>query len=366
VDQASRVFVNGGVGNDWGVFRVFDNAQTGLQPVEAQGASFALRQDLGPAQIRITGYGVDTGEDNQVQQTHVGPNAGSSGTTMRYQTDTTGGNSGSPVIDEATDVAVGVHTHGGCTTAGTGNNSGTSTFNTAFWAALDFSLPAWSVTANPPTVTTSSPGSFQITYQVCNNSGASASGDVFYTAGSFTGVIQSGTLADGQCTPNLNYTQTVPSGISAGTYPYTVRVGQFPGVTVASDVVQVTVAAPREGAPAGEPAATWAVVDADTWAVAPAPQAAGTEPLSAYALTGNAPNPFTGATTIRYTLPEAQTVRLAVYDLLGREVALLVDGYQEAGQHAAGFDASALGAGVYVYRLQAGTFSATRRMTVIE
>lgn len=52
---------------------------------------------------------------------------------MRYQTDTEGGNSGSPVIDEATGNAVGVHTHGGCSTSGGGNNSGTSTFNTAFW-----------------------------------------------------------------------------------------------------------------------------------------------------------------------------------------------------------------------------------------
>src|SRR5690606_18493806 len=85
VDQASRVFVNGGVGNDWGVFRVFDNTQTGLQPSEAQGAIFSIRQDLTPPTIRITGYGVDSGEDNQAQQTHTGPNAGSSGTTMRYQ-----------------------------------------------------------------------------------------------------------------------------------------------------------------------------------------------------------------------------------------------------------------------------------------
>src|SRR5690606_535868 len=128
VDQASRVFVNGGIGNDWGVFRVFDNTQTGLQPSEAQGEIFFVRQDLTPPTIRITGYGVDSGEDNQAQQTHTGPNAGSSGTTMRYQVDTTGGNSGSPVIDEATGEAVGVHTHGGCTTAGTGSNSGTSLF----------------------------------------------------------------------------------------------------------------------------------------------------------------------------------------------------------------------------------------------
>jgi len=135
VDVSSKVYVNGGIGNDYGVFEVFDNPNTGLQPIVAQGAAFIVAQDFGPDSIRITGYGVDTGTANQTQQTHVGPNAGSSGTTMRYVTDTEGGNSGSPVIDEATDFAVGVHTHGGCTSSG-GNNNGTSTFHTAFWALV--------------------------------------------------------------------------------------------------------------------------------------------------------------------------------------------------------------------------------------
>ncbi|MDZ7622921.1 MAG: hypothetical protein U5J96_00515 [Ignavibacteriaceae bacterium] len=93
----------------------------------------------GPDSIRITGYGVDgpppgfgngtRDSTNQTQQTHMGPNAASSGTTMRYVTDTQGGNSGSPVIDGLTNVAVGVHTHGGCSSSG-GNNNGTSTFHT--------------------------------------------------------------------------------------------------------------------------------------------------------------------------------------------------------------------------------------------
>ncbi|RMH16088.1 MAG: serine protease [Acidobacteria bacterium] len=139
INQSSFQFVNGGVGNDWGIFSVFNNAQTGLQPIQAQG-SFAVRQDLGPANIRITGFGVDDGTTNQTNQTHVGPNAGSSGTTMRYATDTTGGNSGSPVIDEATGEAVGIHTHGGCTSSG-GNNSGTSFFNSQLWDALGITNP---------------------------------------------------------------------------------------------------------------------------------------------------------------------------------------------------------------------------------
>ena len=137
VNVATKVFVNGGVGNDWGVFEVFPNSITSLMPLQAQNAYWSLVQDLGPNSIRITGYGVDYGTIyNQTQQTHVGPSAGSSGTTMRYATDTQGGNSGSPVIDALTNNALGVHTHGGCTSSG-GNNNGTSTFLAAFWVAVD-------------------------------------------------------------------------------------------------------------------------------------------------------------------------------------------------------------------------------------
>lgn len=140
VDPASKLGYGSGIGNDWGVFQVFNNSVTGLHPIVAQGAAFDIVQDYTPDSIRITGYGVDSSPQsyNQIQQTHAGPNAGSSGTTMRYVTDTEGGNSGSPIIDEATNRAVGVHTHGGCTTSG-GNNNGTSAYHTDFWAAINSS-----------------------------------------------------------------------------------------------------------------------------------------------------------------------------------------------------------------------------------
>ena len=135
IDQASFQGTGSGVGNDWGVFAVANNSQTGLHPLQAQGG-FNVRQDLGPANIRITGFGVDSGSTNQTNQTNVGPNSGSSGNVMRYATDTTGGNSGSPVIDEATDESVGIHTHGGCGATG-GNNNGTSLFHPDLWAAFN-------------------------------------------------------------------------------------------------------------------------------------------------------------------------------------------------------------------------------------
>ena len=76
------------------------------------------------------------------------------------------------------------------------------------------------------------------------------------------------------------------------------------------------------------------------------------------------PNPFADATTFTFTLPEAAAVRLAVYDVLGREVAVLAEGMTDAGAHEATFDASGLAAGVYVARLTADGLTATRQVVV--
>ncbi len=141
VDAVSRQAVNGGVGNDWGYFGVFPNTNTGLTPFQKQGASYHLQPPpaFNPSQqIRITGYGTDSSPltHNQVQQTHFGPWALFSGSQLSYQTDTEGGNSGSPVIHEPTGNVIGVHTHGGCSTGGSGANSGTGNNNGGWQAAL--------------------------------------------------------------------------------------------------------------------------------------------------------------------------------------------------------------------------------------
>ena len=143
VDPASVQFVNGGVGNDWCTFGCFPNANTGLTAFEAQGDSFELelpdpvgRDDV----IRITGHGttyapVDP-SFNGAQKTHTGPHSSFNGSALGYRTDTTGGNSGSPVILENTGKAIGIHTHGGCSTGGEGSNSGTGANNIQFQIAL--------------------------------------------------------------------------------------------------------------------------------------------------------------------------------------------------------------------------------------
>jgi len=85
-----------------------------------------------------------------------------------------------------------------------------------------------------------------------------------------------------------------------------------------------------------------------------------------FALDQNYPNPFNPVTTIRFDLPEAVHVRLVVYDVMGREVARLVDGTMQAGQHRARWDASGLPSGVYLYRLTAGAFTETKAMILLK
>jgi hypothetical protein len=84
-----------------------------------------------------------------------------------------------------------------------------------------------------------------------------------------------------------------------------------------------------------------------------------------FLLEQNYPNPFNPSTTIRYGLPYRSVVRLAVFNTLGQEVATLMQGEQEAGNHEIRFDASGLSSGVYFYRLQAGTNVETRKLLLL-
>ena len=85
-----------------------------------------------------------------------------------------------------------------------------------------------------------------------------------------------------------------------------------------------------------------------------------------YALRQNFPNPFNPSTEILFDLPEGAMVSLVVYDVLGREVARLIQEELRAGTHRARFDAGYLPSGVYFYRIQAGDFHSTHRMTLLK
>lgn len=90
-----------------------------------------------------------------------------------------------------------------------------------------------------------------------------------------------------------------------------------------------------------------------------------------YELEQNYPNPFNPTTTIRYQLPENSTVKLQIYNMLGQVVNTLVSGNQQAGRYTVNWDGTSqfgekVASGVYIYRLQAGAFSQTRKMMLLK
>ncbi|HEY4755882.1 MAG TPA: T9SS type A sorting domain-containing protein [Ignavibacteriaceae bacterium] len=84
-----------------------------------------------------------------------------------------------------------------------------------------------------------------------------------------------------------------------------------------------------------------------------------------YSLSQNFPNPFNPSTTISYSIKEEGLVMLKVYDVLGNEVAELLNEQKEAGYYELEFDASNLPSGIYIYRMGAGKFTAVNKMILM-
>jgi hypothetical protein len=85
-----------------------------------------------------------------------------------------------------------------------------------------------------------------------------------------------------------------------------------------------------------------------------------------YALTQNYPNPFNPSTSFTYELSKAGFVSVKVYDLLGREVATLVNEFKQAGSYPATWNAASFGSGVYFYKMQSGSFTSTKKMILMK
>jgi hypothetical protein len=87
---------------------------------------------------------------------------------------------------------------------------------------------------------------------------------------------------------------------------------------------------------------------------------------STYALAQNYPNPFNPSTKINYSLATTGNVTLKVFDVLGREVMTLVNEVQAAGNHTALMNASHLSSGMYIYKLESGSFSSVKKMMFVK
>lgn len=91
-----------------------------------------------------------------------------------------------------------------------------------------------------------------------------------------------------------------------------------------------------------------------------------TELPAVYALDQNYPNPFNPQTTIRFSVPETSHIHLRVYNIAGQHVATLVNDTRDAGFHNVTFDGSHLSSGVYIYRMDAGSFTETRKLMLVK
>ena len=78
------------------------------------------------------------------------------------------------------------------------------------------------------------------------------------------------------------------------------------------------------------------------------------------------PNPFNPSTTIHFALPQADLVKINVFNIMGQKVATLANGMLARGNHKVTFDASALGSGVYMVTIEAGNFTATKKMVLVK
>jgi hypothetical protein len=154
--------------------------------------------------------------------------------------------------------------------------------------------------------------------------------------------------------------QTVPDFAPGGTYTYIGYVGDHPWVVQDSDAFTFE----KEGTEAGRlgTPSDWPCTGDpfDEWFEISEPEIPESFSISAY------PNPFNPVTVFSYQLPVASKINLAVYDVAGRQVAELVDGWRDAGYHEISFDAAGLPSGIYVYSLQAAENMATGKMVLMK
>ncbi len=85
-----------------------------------------------------------------------------------------------------------------------------------------------------------------------------------------------------------------------------------------------------------------------------------------FSLSQNYPNPFNPTTQITFTLPKASNVTLTVYNVLGQQIATLVNGKNEPGEHSVSWNALNIPSGVYFYRIVAGDFVQTKKMVLMK
>jgi len=217
---------------------------------------------------------------------------------------------------------------------------------------------------NPPIIIPENGGSFSYNALIQNQSGASQIFDVWCTV-QVPGGSQFTVLGPVNLTLNAGAsltrlrTQGVPASAPGGEYAYWGFVGDYPWNVTDSDQFPFV----KQGGDAGS-------ISEDGWICGgelfPGEASAAEQQPKEFALHGAFPNPFNPITAISYQLSADSHVDLKVYDISGRLVTTLVDGWREAGMHEVIFDGSDLPTGIYLVRLRAGDFAAVQKMALLK
>lgn len=176
----------------------------------------------------------------------------------------------------------------------------------------------------------------------------------------FTAAIISTPPANGTITLSFVNKTSYVSQDSLTAYPDSLRlrIKTSGGVTAGTYVIGVTASGPN-GTPAH--------IRYDTVSIAPI----GIQPISSqvpaqFWLYQNYPNPFNPVTNIRFDLPRSGNVKMTIYDIMGREVAVPVNGYYGAGKYNVDFDASNIASGIYFYKIETGNYNSIKKMILIK
>ena len=224
-------------------------------------------------------------------------------------------------------------------------------------------LEATLTPVNPPINIPGGGGSFRFDAQIVNTTASAMNFDAWTGAilpnGSFYGpIILRTNLSIGASATIIRtgLNQIVPGAAPPGTYNYVGYVGTHPGTIIDSSAFEF-LKLPSDGSPSQF--TNWSLsgwFGDDQSASAP----------TQYVLNGAHPNPFNPVTTISFYLPEASVIQLAVFDINGREVSRLLEGWMDSGNHEVVFDGSRLSSGVYFCNLIADGFSSAKKMMLVK
>jgi hypothetical protein len=216
---------------------------------------------------------------------------------------------------------------------------------------------------SPPIQIPASGGSFDFDLTVTNNEPGTNRYQVWTSAtlpnGSETGSLLLASLNNSQgFTVERTRTQNIPATAPSGTYAYNFYAGEYPDMVYDSDTFPFEKLATGDGGVVVNDWNNWGESFDDLLGEALTPEE--------FALNNAYPNPFNPSATITYSLAEATNVKLTVFDISGREVAVLADGWMNSGIHQAVFNAENLASGVYFYTIKAGSFTDTKKMILMK